>query len=371
MSWNRDPRIIVLGIVCLLGFVCLYEWAGGQGTVPKTPSVPATPVAVPYYAPPSAMDLCGEGVPLHDQEVKERLDREFSIVVYGHAQVYLWLKRAERYFPAIEKQLAQSGLPDDLKYVAVAESDLMVSATSSAGAAGPWQFIPSTGLNYGMAQTKLIDERRDFEKATSGAFRYLKDLHDLFQNWTLAISAYNCGERRVQDEMRKQKGVTYYSLRLPLETERYVFRILAIKEVLSHPLRYGYALPKGAGYPPVRMEQVHVKLQTAVPLQVVAEAAGITYREFKNLNPSFISDTLPEGPHGLKVPEGKGKEFASRLEGLKETTKPKAIFHKISKGETLNSIAAQYDVSVQSLREWNQLTDDTLRIGQALKIFKP
>lgn len=376
---NQNRRLIVLGLVLILCIGYLYEGAGGQSTVPSSSAL------VPFYPTPGAMDLCGEAVPLHEQEVRERFDREFTLVVYNHAQVYLWLKRMERYFPALEKQLTQSGLPKDLRFVAVAESDLMSSATSPAGAAGPWQFIPSTGTNYGLSQSKQIDERRDFEMSTSSAFRYLKDLYDMFQSWPLALAAYNCGEKRIQDEMKKQKVSSYYQLRLPLETERYVFRILAIKEILLHPDRYGYVLPRGAGYPPQRFERTSMKLGSQVPLQMVADAAGITYRDFKSLNPAFISDSIPEGSYTVRVPEGKGREFTARVEGMRSSgatagmgaadggargRTSRVVYHKVAKGETLTAIAARYDVSAQSLREWNQLASEKVRIGQTLKVVK-
>jgi len=159
--------------------------------------------------------------PIHIPEVRERLDREFTLVVYSHAQVYLWLKRMDRYFPWLEKELARRNLPEDLKFVAVAESDLIVSACSPAGAVWTVAVHQKHGANYGLNQSSSIDERMDFEMATESAFRYLQNLQQIFSNWTLAIAAYNCGERRVQDEMRKQKADNYYALKLPLETERY------------------------------------------------------------------------------------------------------------------------------------------------------
>ncbi len=330
----------------------------------------AQPLEVPYFPVPQKMELCGEAVPMHLEDVRERLDREFTLVVYNHAQVYLWLKRKERFFPALERQLSQQRLPDDLKFVAVAESDLLAHAQSPAGAVGPWQFIASTGAQYGLGQSKLVDERQDFEKSTASAFRYLQDLYGQFQNWTVAIAAYNCGERRMQDEMRKQKVNDYYLLKLPLETERYIFRILAIKEILSHPERYGYALPAGAGYSAIRVDKVPVTLQFPVPIQTLAEAAGITYREFKRLNTAFISDTIPAGAFLLRVPEGKGKEFANRLDALIAARQPAFSYHKVSKGETLTSIAARYNVSPESVKEWNQLAGNTVKMGQSLKILK-
>ena len=218
--------------------------AGAPGPAPS--STAQAPCAVPYYPPPDKIDLCGEPVPLHVQEVQERFDKEFTLIVYNHAQVYLWLKRMERYFPWIEERLRVNSLPDDLKYVAIVESDLLPNAVSPKGAAGPWQFMPSTGSAYGLSQKGSVDKRFDFEHSTDGAFLYLNDLHQKYKSWSLAIAAYNCGERRIADESRAQGVLDYYHMKLPQETERYVFRILAIKAVLGDPARYGYALPKGA-----------------------------------------------------------------------------------------------------------------------------
>jgi hypothetical protein len=316
------------------------------------------------------MELCGEPVPLEDPDVWERFDREFTIVVHSHAQVYLWLKRMERYLPWIENQLALNKLPDDLKYVAVAESDLMLNAVSSAGAAGPWQFISETGMRYGLCKSKDMDERYDFERATESAFNYLKYLHGLFNNWALAVAGYNCGENRVQNEINKQKNTCYYSLKLPLETERYIFRILAIKEVLSHPERYGYTLPAGSGYPPLKFDLTQISLPYPIPVYMVADAGGLTYRDFKMLNPSYISDKIPSGSHVLKVPSGKGDAFKVRMEETVGNYKPTVLTHKVARGETLTAIAAQYDVSTQNLREWNQLSGDTLLVEQMIKVYK-
>lgn len=368
----RDGRLVmVIMIMLLLGGGVLHEviWGQSPGEPPAAPSV--VPYVVPYFAPPERLELCGEAVPLEIQEVKERFDREFTIVVHSHAQVYLWLKRLQRYFPSLEKEIARNGLPDDLKYVAVAESDLQVSASSPAGAVGPWQFIRSTGVNYGLAQSEALDERRDFERSTQSAFRYLRNLRNLFQNWTLAIAGYNCGEKRVQDELKRQKASDYYALKLPLETERYIFRILAIKEVLSHPEKYGYVLPPGAGYPELAVERVNVVAPCSVPLQAVAELAGLSYRDLKNLNPALVADCLPQGAHTLKLPVNKGKEFNSRFDTFKAGYQPQTISHKVARGETLSGIATHYGVSTAALQEWNGLQGDKVRLGQVLKIIKP
>jgi membrane-bound lytic murein transglycosylase D len=366
MAAEKTCRIGILFLVSVLwlGFSGLISWGGVD-------SKPPTPVfIIPFYDLPDRAELCGESVPLLIPDVRERFDREFTIVTNSHAQVYLWLKRTERYFPWIEKQLASKGLPDDLKYVAVAESDLMTSALSSAGAAGPWQFMAGTAGNYGMCQSGTVDERYDFEIAASGAFKHLNKLHDSLQNWTLAVAAYNCGERRVQDEIRKQKVSSYYQLKLPLETERYIFRILAIKEVLSKPEKYGYYLPKGAGYAPLSVEKVDITLPGPITITAAAEAAGITYREMKVLNPFLISDLIPKGNITIKVPVGKGKEFEKKIAAWKAEYKPIIVLHKVGKGDTIDGIAHKYNATRQEICDWNQLKDQKVRLGQSLKIYK-
>jgi membrane-bound lytic murein transglycosylase D len=185
------------------------------------------PVMANYYPSPGRIEFCGEPAPLERQDVLERFDKEFTLAVYNHAQVYWWLKRKERYFPRIEESLRRLNLPDDLKYVAIAESEPPLNAPG---------------------KRKSVDMRYDFENSPDSAFLYLGDLYRNFKSWFCAIAAYNCGEKRITDESRAQGERDCYQMMLPQETERYVFRILAIKAVLSDPTRYGYELPKGAGY---------------------------------------------------------------------------------------------------------------------------
>ena len=356
--------VLVLVLILMLGFY----GAGGWGGVDSRP--PDVTWVVPCFGLPEKAELCGEAVPLGSIDVRERFDREFTILTQSHAQVYLWLKRTERYFPWIEKQLASRGLPDDLKYVAVAESDLIPWAVSHAGAAGPWQFMASTASCYGITQSAAIDERYDFEKSAAAAFGYLKDLHNEFQNWTLAIAAFNCGERRIEVEIGKQKTSSYYFLKLPQETERYVFRILAIKEILENPEQYGYHLPKGAGYQPIIFERVKVELPGPMPIAVAAQSAGFTYRELKVLNPCLVSDVIPKGDLTIRVPEGKGKRFEQDVEVWKSTFKPSVLVHKVSRGDTLDSIAMRYNSTRQQICIWNNIAGNKIRVGQTLKIYR-
>ncbi len=369
MAIERKCRI---GILFLLTVLWLGFWGVGSwgGVDPKPPAQVTQVLVVPYYPVPERMELCGETVPLDSSDIRERFDREFTSIVYSHGRVYLWLKRIERYFPWVEKELSSRGLPDDLKYLAVAESDLMISAISPAGAAGPWQFVSPTAARFGLNQTPAVDERYDFETAASGAFKYLETLHGTFQNWTLALAAYNCGEKRVQDEMRKQKVKSYYFLKLPNETERYIPRILAIKEVLSHPEKYGFNLPKGAGYRPFSVQKVTINLPGAIPVEAAAEAAGITYREFKVLNPFLVSDFVPGGNLTVNVPEGRGRDFQKKIAAIKAEHKPVCILHKVARGDTLSGIALKYNAAGLDICRWNNLEGTDIRLGQVLKIYR-
>ena len=383
---------------------------------PAPASVTSASVSFPYIPPPNSIDLCGEPVPLQRQDVYERFDKEFTLVVYNHAQVYLWLKRMERYFPIIEERLHYYNLPDDLKYVAIVESDLLPDACSPKGAAGPWQFMPSTGAAYGLEQRGSVDKRYDFERSTDSAFLLLNDLYKKYHSWSLAIAAYNCGDKRILDESRIQGSRNYYDLKLPQETERYVFRILAVKAVLSNPNQYGYDLPKGWGYQEFRLDRVTVSLSRPVPIQTIANAAGTTYREIKRLNPIFRSDDIPAGNHEINLPLGAGKIFelsfragndvpagtvspenstaqgqdlpapaapavtpasASRIARAippakagspKAKQKAREKIYLVKKGDSLSAIAQRYQISTQGLKSANKLKSNDLKPGQKLRI---
>lgn len=200
--------------------------AAAQAEKPVAPALVQPPVYQghgTYYPPPVKLNFCGEPVPLEHQEIMERFDKEFTLVVYNNAQVYWWLKRKGRYFPWVEERLRRLNLPEDLKYVAIAESEPPLSASE---------------------RRKSPDTLYDFAVSPDSALQYLGDLYRNFKSWPLAIAAYKYGEKRILDESRAQGARDYYQLMLPPEVERYVFRILAIKAVLSDPTRYGYDMPR-------------------------------------------------------------------------------------------------------------------------------
>jgi hypothetical protein len=201
------------------------------------------------------------------------------------------------------------GLPDDLKYVTITESGLRPEAVSSSGAGGIWQFIPSTGEKYGMRKNRSIDERFDFFKATEGALSYLKNLFEEFQSWTLSMAAYNAGENRIRKEIELQKTRNYFNLDLPLETERYVYKIAVAKVILSNPGRYGYSLEGKALYDPLQVDRIQIELNQPLPIMEVAKAIGFFYKEIREMNLHLFEETIPPGIHFLNLPPGTSAKF--------------------------------------------------------------
>jgi len=261
------------------------------------------------YKLPKEVSLCGERFPLENRNVWENLDREFLLALSNEAQALFWMKRARRYFPWIEKRLEEMGLPEDLKYVTITESGLRPEAVSSSGAGGIWQFIPSTGERYGMRKNRNIDERFDFFKATEGALAYLKSLYEEFKSWTLSMAAYNAGENRVRKEIDLQKTRNYFYLDLPLETERYVYKIAVAKIILSDSRRYGYALEEKEFYHPLQVERIQIELAQPLPIIEVAKAIGYFYKEIKEMNLHLFEEAIPPGIHYLNLPPGTAEKF--------------------------------------------------------------
>jgi membrane-bound lytic murein transglycosylase D len=273
-------------------------------------------------AVPESLSVCGEAMPLGIPDVREMLDRELTISAWGQAQVFMWIKRAGRVFPVIEKKLAELGMPDDLKYLAVAESSLLAYIESNKGAVGTWQMIEETGVRNGLRKDELVDERNSPEIATRAALRYLQGLRQEFGCWTLALAAYNCGEARLRREMEIQKVTDYYRLNLPLETERFVFRIAAIKLIMQHPERYGYDIPQAHIYKPVKSDSIAVKLEKPVHITDVAQGIGTDFKIIKELNPELSGYQLPIGSYTLKVPPGLGDKTLAVLAALCLPEKP-------------------------------------------------
>jgi hypothetical protein len=250
-------------------------------------------------------DFAGERYPVEIFDVKERLDREIMINAYMQSTTALNLKLAARYFPVIEPILAEEGLPDDFKYLAVAESTLR-NVTSNAGAKGVWQFMKPTAIQYGMEVNDEIDERYNLEKATRAACRLLKDNKNQFGSWILASAAYNEGAPRLSKEMNEQRAKSFFDLNLNEETSRYVFRIMAIKEIMQHPQDYEFQIENEHLYEPfLPCSEVSVSEPVANWADFAAQY-GLNYRTFKIYNPWLISPSLTnklKKTYTVKIPK--------------------------------------------------------------------
>ncbi len=239
---------------------------------------------------PSGLNLAGERVPLEQADIKERMDRELLVNTYWQSNGLLLIKRANKYFPILEPLLKKYGLPDDFKYLCVAESAL-IDETSSAGAAGFWHFMKGTGKEFGLEINKNVDERYDIEKSTKVAAEYLKKSYERFGSWSLAAAAYNAGNARVARSLKTQGVTSYYDALLPDETERYVLRIIALKEVLSHPKKYGFIFDQNDLY--TLQKTRTVKVDTIITnIALFAKNFNTNYKELKLHNPWLRENKL-------------------------------------------------------------------------------
>jgi membrane-bound lytic murein transglycosylase D len=253
---------------------------------------------------PKDLTFAGEKVPLEFFDVYENLDREFLINTYWHSQAFLYIKRAFRYFPIIEPILKKNEIPDDFKYLCVAESGL-TNVVSPAGATGFWQFIKPTGIKYGLEINDEIDERYNLEKSTEAACRYLKDSYAIYKDWAMVAASYNIGVGGLDNQIKKQKVNSYYDLLLTDETSRYVFRIIAIKTIMDNPINFGFHYRKKDLYPPLPSETIIIDT-SITDLADFAIIKEINYKLLKYFNPWLRQNTLTvtEGKKYLiKIPK--------------------------------------------------------------------
>lgn len=249
-----------------------------------------------WYQPeiPKTLSFAGERVPLERWEVRERLEREMMINYYMHGTTLYILKLTTRYFPMIEQKLRDNGVPDDFKYLCVAESALQ-HQTSAVGAASFWQFMKETAPKYGLEVNNEVDERYNVRKATDAACGYIREAYGKFYSWTAAAASYNCGQAGYNNQILFQQKSNYYDLAFPEETNRYVFRILALKVILSDPKYFGYILHSGEQLKPFKTKTLTVDT-TVKNLAEWSIANGSSYKMLKLLNPWLRAHTLTVKP---------------------------------------------------------------------------
>ncbi len=239
---------------------------------------------------PAEIQFAGEVMQLKEEDLRERMDKELLVNTYWQSNTLLMLKRAHRFFPQIEKILAEEGVPNDFKYLALIESGLE-NVTSSAGAKGFWQIMRATGRELGLEVNSNVDERYNIELATRVACKYLKKAKDKLGSWTLAAASYNRGIAGISRIMQKQQADNYYDLLLGTETKRYMFRILAVKAIVESPERYGFYIEEAQKYAPLLYRTV--KVDTAITnIARFSKQMGVNYKTMKIYNPWLLQNHL-------------------------------------------------------------------------------
>jgi len=275
---KRYFSILLLGVFLLTSFTLSHK------------EVINNPITIQSYPLPENLNFAGESVPIHIPDVYERMDRELMVNAYWHSNSLLMIKRVNKYFPIIEPILKKHNVPADFKYIAVIESGL-INATSPAGAKGIWQIMKATAKDFKLEVNNNVDERYHLEKTTELACKYFLEAKEKFGSWTLAAASYNSGRARIARYLSTQQVDNYYDLLLGEETGRYVFRILAMKELLNNPERYGFEVPETHMYKRVVTRKLPV--DTAISnLASFAKMHQVNYKELKIFNPWLLENHL-------------------------------------------------------------------------------
>ena len=288
-------RKTFLGSVAALGILALVApseqaSASNSGNDPQVRQ--HSPSAVISPSVPRSVTFAGQKIDLDNTDMAERLDRELTAMSYTHTNTLLAIKRANRYFPVIVPILKKNNIPVDMAYLAAIESTMNPRAVSPAKAAGLWQFMPSTGKEYGLEVNADVDERYDVEKATEAACRYLRNAYARYGNWESVAASYNGGMGRITNELAAQQATSAYDLWLAEETMRYIFRLLSMKLIMENPEEYGYVLTADNLYQPLEYETVTVSGPVADWPKWAADH-GTDYRTLREHNPWIRSKTLP------------------------------------------------------------------------------
>ena len=301
----RFYTIVLAGVLILLVF-----GANRKGSDPQIENIDflrngGIPQVIESIALDKSYEFAGEKLPMDNFDVRERLDREMTVNAYWHSSTLLNIKNANKYYPIVEPILREHNVPDDFKYLAVAESSLR-NVTSPAGAKGIWQFMKPTAKFYGLVVESEVDERYHLEKSTVAFCKFIKDLKGRFGSWTLAAAAYNMGETRLSKELELQRSRSYYDLNLSEETVRYVFRIVALKEIIQDPRSFGFYIDDNYLYQSLTD---YATVEVDGPVENWGDFAnkyGTSYRLLKVYNPWMRSHKLTnreKKKYQIKIPK--------------------------------------------------------------------
>jgi membrane-bound lytic murein transglycosylase D len=300
-SWLR-PVLYVSGALVLTGVLLSTQGFTGNVSTHVLPSE-RVPSLNQSFSLPTQLEFASEPVPVGNFDTRESLDKEMLVNGYWHSRTLMVLKKSKRYFRVIEPILKQYGVPDDFKYLAMAESGFE-NVVSPAKAAGVWQLLESTAKEYGLEVNAVVDERYDLAKSTEAACKYLLESYKEFGNWTIAAATYNAGRVGMQNQITKQKTSNYYDLLLNDETARYVFRLIAHKLITETPSEYGFQLDDGDYYPCIETHEVTVDKEIPNITDFAAQNAT-NYKIIKQFNPWLRQNYLPDQPqkvYHLQIP---------------------------------------------------------------------
>jgi len=285
----------VTGSLFMLLLLSQFSFKGNNGNNPQ------------WHAPtlPDELSFAGEEAPLQRWDVREKFDKEFLLNYYSQGNIIYLLKLANRNFPIISARLKANGVPDDFKYLCIAESNMQSWAVSKSGAVGYWQFLDGTAPGYGLEVSAQVDERQDLEKATDAACIYFKQAYEKFGNWTAAAASYNCGQGGYNKQAAFQRTTKYYDLQLPEETNKYIFRILSFKHLMENAEELGFIVKKEETYQPMPFQAVTIN-STIDDLAQYATNNGTTYKMIRAMNPWIKGRSLTVRPgksYTIKLPQ--------------------------------------------------------------------
>jgi len=295
---NLAIFISLCSLLIVLGYITYSQWnepLNDQEISDNAVAVQemedfALPMPAISFDIPTSLEFAGEEVPLHIPDVRERLDKELQINCYLHSNTIFLIKRANRWLPQMERILKQYDIPEDFKYLPLIESNLL-NVTSPKDAVGYWQILEDSGKELGLEINKEVDERYDPLKATAAACKYLRKAYDKFGNWALVAASYNRGMGGMQRALEEQQEKSYYDLYLNDETSRYVFRILAIREIIENPVKYGFKVDKKHLYPEEKLTFIDVT-QNVDDLVAFSKQHNINYKLLKRHNPWLRGEKL-------------------------------------------------------------------------------
>ena len=398
ICWNALRLLGVVGLFVFSGSTAKAQEEEEEMQIPDS-VVSFVEVERPFYEhiPDPSYDLIEDRISCMNKQIDITFNSRVKAFIDYFAirdrdYTRMVVKRMQIYFPLFEKYLAKHNMPDDLKYLAIVESGLNPRAISRAGAAGLWQFMPATGRIYRLDRSWFVDERMDPEKATEAACKYLKQLHGMFNDWELALAAYNAGPGNVRKAIRKsgyQNGFWEVYEHLPRETRSYVPQFAAITYLMNHLEEHNFFLEEFEYQRLVQVDTVHMASFMSLP--VLEEKLNLCPGEISNLNPELIRNAVPEdaGNYVLKVPShayaalatAKAEILASAEETNKEaknyftrnetgsTINREKITYRVRSGDYLGKIADKHDVRVEDIRHWNRMQGNTVRVGETLTIY--